>query len=124
MERVLDTSVIIALARDDKRVLEYLTTNHKSTTFYITAITRFELKCGRTKEVKDYYINMLKTLPFDDKSADVASFIYKELSKKGRMSSIKDLFVASICIANRVPLVTTDKNFEVFKEFGLYLELV
>ncbi len=124
MERVLDTSMIIALARDDKKVLDYLTTNHKNTTFYITAVTRFELKCGKTKEIEDHYINMLKALPFDDKSADVASFIYKELSKKGKMLSIKDLFVAAICIASKIPIVTMDRDFRAFKEFGLDLELI
>jgi len=124
MERVIDTSVIIALARDNKKVLEYLTTNHKNTTFYITAVTRFELKCGKTRDIEDYYINMLKTLPFDDKSADIASYIYKELSKKGKTPNFKDLFIASICIANNIPLITLDRDFKVFKEFGLDLELI
>jgi len=33
-ERWRDTNVIIALARDNKKVLEYLTTNHKNTTLW------------------------------------------------------------------------------------------
>ena len=50
MERVLD--IIIALARDDKKALDYLTTNHKNTTFYITVMTRSEFKCGKTLDLK------------------------------------------------------------------------
>ncbi|WP_457550819.1 type II toxin-antitoxin system VapC family toxin [Archaeoglobus sp.] len=124
MERVLDTSIIIAIARNNERVINYLLENHKNTTFYITAITRFELKCGKTKDIEDLYINMLKTLPFDDRSADVAAYIYREHSKDGRIPSIKDLFIASICIANNLTLITLDRDFEIFKEFGLNVEIL
>ena len=122
MERILDTSVIIAIARNNEKVINYLLENHKNTTFHITAITRFELKCGRTKDIEDLYINMLKTLPFDDRATDVAAYIYRELSKRGKIPSVKDLFIASICIANNLTLITLDKDFEIFKEFGLNVE--
>ncbi len=67
---------------------------------------------------------MLKTLPFDDYSADIAAYIYKELSSRGLKPNIKDLFIASICIANNIPLITTDKDFKIFEEFGLKLEII
>lgn len=42
---------------------------------------RFELKCGRTKDIEDLYINMLKTLPFDDRSADIAAYLQRTFKK-------------------------------------------
>ncbi len=124
MERVVDKSVIIDISRNNERVLEYLKENHKNTVFYLTAITVFELKCGKTTKIEEYYIEALKTLDFDTKSADIAAYIYKELSSRGLKPSLKDLFIASICIANRTPLITTDKRFKIFEEFGLEVEFI
>lgn len=49
--------------------------------FHITTITRFELKCKGTKDTEDLYINMLRTLSLNERSADVAAYIYKEKRK-------------------------------------------
>ncbi len=37
---------------------------------------------------------------------------------------VRDLFIGSICIAHKLPLVTLDRDFEVLRKFGLELILV
>lgn len=122
MGKILDTRVIIEIAKGNKNVLDCVISLDKE--FYITSITRFEILVGFPKKIEILLINALKTLDFDGKSADVAFFIYKELTKKGKTPNIKDLFIASVCIANHTPLVSLDRDFKMFKEFGLDLELI
>jgi hypothetical protein len=50
----------------------------------------------------------------------VASKIYAELRKKGEIIEDPDLLIASICIANNLPLITHNKkHFKRLEKFGL-----
>ena len=40
------------------------------------------------------------------------------------MPKVKDLLIASSAIANSKVLFTTDSDFEIFREYGLKLEIV
>ncbi len=83
-----------------------------------TTINVFELLYGakisdhqeqNLKEVKKIVGN-LELLSFDFKAAEAASSILTELKKSGNMIEIRDIFIAGICCANNVDLVTRNVN--------------
>ncbi|MDT7901892.1 MAG: PIN domain-containing protein [Acidianus sp.] len=62
----------------------------------------------------------LNVLCIDNNSLKVASKIYAELRKKGEIIEDPDLLIASICIANNLPLITHNKkHFKRLEKFGL-----
>jgi predicted nucleic acid-binding protein len=40
------------------------------------------------------------------------------------MPKLKDLLIAATCIADNKRLITTDRDFELFHEYGLAVELI
>lgn len=91
---------------------------------YSTYITKFELFCGAKNYQQEHIINEcllgVKILPFDDKSSHESAKIYRELKQSGLLIGIRDILIAGIAIANRMPLAT--KNIKEFKRIkGLVL---
>jgi hypothetical protein len=119
---VLDTNVIIEIARGNKELLDSVLS--ADSYFLITSITRFEIMIGAPKLVELDLISSLDCLPFDEKSADISANIYKELKKSGREMSLRDLFIGAICITNRHGLITLDSDFKILEDFGLELTLI
>ena len=64
-------------------------------------------------------IDALPKLSFDERSSNIASELFKDLKAGGKTPKLKDLFIASIALANNMPLITCDKDFLIFKEKGL-----
>ena len=118
MEAVLDTSVIIAIAKNNEKIIEELK-KFRGWKFYITSITNFELKVGILSEKERAIIEAIPKLSFDEKASDIASELFKDLKAKGKIPTLKDLFIASITLSNNKPLITCDKDFLTFKEKGL-----
>jgi len=123
MDAVLDTSVVIEIFRGNKRVAEKIL-SESSTVYGISVITFFELQCGKLKEREEIFLENIPKLDFDEKSARFAGSIYRNLKSKGRMPKVKDLFIASSAIANSKTLFTTDSDFEIFRKYGLKLEVI
>ncbi|WP_367270985.1 type II toxin-antitoxin system VapC family toxin [Thermococcus sp.] len=63
-------------------------------------------------------------LPFDRKSAEMAAYLHKKLRERGTPMGLRDLFIGAVCLANGLPLITLDGDFEVLKEFGLSVKLI
>lgn len=122
MGTVLDTNVIIEIARGNKDVLNAVLEFDK--TFYVTSITRFELLVGLPKRDELIWLDSLLELPFEKKSAEMAAYLHKKLREKGTPMGLGDLFIGAVCLANDLPLITLDGNFEVLKEFGLSVKLI
>jgi len=118
MEAIVDTSVIIAIAKDDEKVIKELE-KFRGWKLYITTMTNFELKVGVLSEKERAIIEALPKLSFDEKSSDIAAGLFKDLKAEGKTPKLKDLFIASIALANNKPLITCDRNFLIFKEKGL-----
>jgi len=119
---VLDTNVIIEIAGGNRKVLDEVLSADSQ--FYITSITRFEIMVGAPKLTELNLIDSLDCLNFDKDSADVSARIYKELKKKGKEMSLRDLFIGAICIRNSQKLITADSDFKVLRSFGLELMLI
>ncbi len=95
MEGIIDTSVIIAIAKNDEKIIEELE-NFRGWKFYITSITNFELKVGILSEKERAIIEAIPKLPFDERASDIASELFKNLKTKGKIPSLKDLFIAAL----------------------------
>ena len=76
----------------------------------LTAITVFELYAGisGTKRLKhiDRMVSLVPILAFELSEALVASQIYNELRQAGTLIGNQDIFIAAVCLVNRLPLLT------------------
>ena len=119
----LDTDVIIAFFKGDKKVKEVLETFPGD--IVTTSVNVMELLTYAKKERREKYLQFLygiKILSFDFRSAIIAANIIRDLKEKGLMIDIRDILIGSICIAKNVPLFTYNiKHFERLKEYGLVL---
>ena len=118
----LDTDVIIEIARGNREVFEKVTA--LDNTFYITAITKFEILVGMPKKDELICLKALIELPFDGKCAEMASYLHKKLMKQGTPMSFRDLFIASIAIVNGLPIITLDEDFKALKELGFDVHVI
>ena len=84
-----------------------------------SSITAFELLIGarqpnlstrRYDEAKSLIERQQFILPFDLESAEMASEVGAELRQKGEGIEIRDLFIASICLAKKIPLLTRNRS--------------
>ncbi len=122
MGTVLDTNVIIEIARGNREVFEKVMA--LDNTFYMTSITKFEIPVGMPKKDELVWLEALIELPFDGKCAEMAAYLHKKLQGRGNPMSIRDLFIASTVIVNDLPLITLDRDFEVLREFGVDVNLL
>lgn len=123
MDLILDTSVVIEIFGGNKKVLDYLS-RYKDKVFGISSITEFELFCVELKEKEVIMLDNLPTREFDKKAGRIGGHIFRDLKKAGKMPKIKDLLIAATCIANNKKLLTMDKDFDVFRGFGLDVEFL
>lgn len=93
---------------------------------HTTYISLYEFLRGLAylgKEVSEYkaYIEAnVEPLPLDNRAVTTASEVYAKLRKAGSLVEDPDLLIASVCIANALPIVTGNvKHFERFREHGL-----
>ncbi len=119
---VLDTNVIIKIARGNREVLNAVLAEDNY--FYITSITWFEIKVGAPKLAELNLMSSLECLNFDRKSADLAAELYRKLKKDGRIISLKDLYIGAICLSNKEKLITMDSDFEVLRDFSLEVTFI
>ncbi|NJE04305.1 type II toxin-antitoxin system VapC family toxin [Thermococcus sp. MV11] len=122
MGAVLDTNVIIEIARGKGEVLDRVTS--LDSTFYITSITKFEILLGMPRKDELIWLEALIELPFDGKCAEMAAYLHRKLKEKGTPMSLRDLFVASTAIVNGLPIITLDSDFEVLKELGFEVHVI
>jgi len=115
--KCLDSNVLIDFLRKRVEALKKMK-ELEDEPLGTTTINVFELFYGakisehmeqNLKEVKKIVGN-LELLTFDFKAAEAASSILTELKKAGKMIEIRDIFIAGICCANNVDLVTRNAN--------------
>lgn len=119
---MLDTSAVIELLkRKNEKVMEAIR-NEEREEVVISAITKFELEVATDKD-KD----KLRTIPCTSahcSALSLAAEIYADLSKKGKKPPLKDCLIAGCAIDSDAVLITCDKDFELFKGYGLKAKIV
>lgn len=119
---VFDTSLFVEYVRQkDKRNTQF----HRFASIYApttTSITVFELWFGaRTRKAIKTVESLLLGIPilsFGEDAALIAATEQNRLREKNQQVDIRDLFIASIAIANDLPFVTLNK-----KHFSHFLSL-
>ncbi len=119
-----DTSVFTHLRTNQqyvlKKMFDYFSQTQKVPA--LPAMTIFEAKWGIEKEYSreeiteekyktftariDELISQHQVLPFDEKAAEIASFIYARLSKSDQNKHWEDLFIIATAIAHNHGLIT------------------
>ena len=121
---VIDTDILIDLLRKEDYAL--LTAEKiKNENLFTTDINAFELFHGayksRHKEknlasVKGL-LNSLYLISTDEDSMEIAAKLLAELEETGKIISLRDLFIASLCLVNSFKLLTRNKrHFELIKD--------
>ena len=122
MDAVLDSSVIIEIFRGNREVLDEL--ERRKLVYGISTVTLFELHCGQLKEKEELMLEKLPKLPFDERSARTAGRIYRDLKRRGKIPPAKDLLIAATVMAHDKVLMTLDRDFLLFRDYGLKVELL
>jgi predicted nucleic acid-binding protein len=108
----LDSSILIEHFRIKDKSKSKLFELSKYYNFAITSIVKYEILRGNKE--KDLYWNNLfnyfEILPFDSKSAEIASEIYKKLKSINKLIDTDDLLIASISLKNNLKLATLNNN--------------
>lgn len=113
----LDTNIVIRLFKNDPEITKTLTT---VSTFCLPIPVIAELlftakNSSRQEEnlkIYNEFINVCNVLNITRKTADHYSSIRLELKQKGRPIPENDLWIASICREQNLPLITGDAHFD------------
>jgi len=120
MSLILDTSALIALERDDKRIKEkilQLKSIHPGPIF-ISFITLFEFYYGIEAASQDEKVKLISflmnftTLQTTDETAILLSSLKYKYVKAGKQKSLTDLIITSQALEHNLTLITIDKDFE------------
>lgn len=118
-EICVDTDILIDFLKKKEPGSRAYERCRNKTSVGITAISSFELLIGarqpnvrekRLEEARSLIEQQAFILPFDEASASKASEIGAELMRVGKGIEIRDLFIASICLARGIPLLTRNKE--------------
>ncbi|MCU0348467.1 MAG: type II toxin-antitoxin system VapC family toxin [Saprospiraceae bacterium] len=113
---VIDSSIFIEYLRSRDRQNTTLVNLPEVPALYVSDVTVFELFMGAKDESKwnddEAILAPLVKLPFDTEAAIEASKIFQFLQKQGNIIEFRDIFIAAIAIANKLPLKTlNNKDF-------------
>jgi predicted nucleic acid-binding protein len=120
---LLDTSVIIAL-----ETLRPIDEDSLPARQFISVITLAELRAGvlsagdtetlsrRIRSLDAY--SSIPALPADEAAAEHWARLRYRLVESGRRINVNDLWIASIALANDLPVVTQDHDFDVLDRLG------
>lgn len=111
---ILDTSIVIELVKGTvkgKEIQERLWQE----TVAITTITIHEILLGARKKEKEIIEKLFRAvhiLSYDQHAAHYSAGIEQLLYERGKPIGRMDIFIAAICLANEVSLLTMDEDFK------------
>lgn len=121
---LLDTSVFIA--QESRRPLDVRALPDEA---FVCVITVAELEAGvlaapdlstRHRRLTTLRtVTELQPLVVDEAAASRWAMLRVRLHETGRRINVNDLWIASIALANSMPIVTQDDDFDVLAELGL-----
>ncbi len=113
---VVDTDIIIDYLKKRQPGAELLKKAYLKHRIHITSITVYELLYGVQRSGKtgliDRLLRFVTVVPLDEVAAGKAAAIHYSLRSKGMDIGVKDSFIAGICEAHNMPLLTRNvKHF-------------
>jgi predicted nucleic acid-binding protein len=119
-DAVLDSDALIEAYDIGIEKFGGVRTTHISLYEFLRGLSYLGKQVGEYKAYLEANVGMLG---LDNRAIVTAADVYARLRKRGSLVDDPDLLIASICIANGLPIVTGNvKHFERFKEFGLSLK--
>jgi tRNA(fMet)-specific endonuclease VapC len=107
---IIDTDIIIDYLKKRQPGAQLLKKAYLKYKLHVTSITVYELLYGVQKSKKVDLINRLlryvTVIPLDEAAAKESAAIHYALSNKGLDIGVKDSFIAGICKAHNIPLLT------------------
>lgn len=107
---VVDTDIIIDYLKKRQPGAELLKKAYLKYKIHVTSITVYELLYGIQKSGKTALINRLlkyvTIIPLDEAAARKSAILHYTLKSKGMDIGVKDSFIAGICEAHNIPLLT------------------
>ena len=120
----LDTSVLIDYFRKAKKensFLYELTESYEN--FAVSVITEFEIYSGSNEVQQEFwnqFFENLTVLPFDSKTSQVATKLFKELKQENKLIAMPDLLIGATAYSNNLKLATLNvKDFERIEKLEL-----
>jgi tRNA(fMet)-specific endonuclease VapC len=111
---LVDTSILIDFFRKtDKNNSVLISLIKQDYSFYISAITEYEIYTGAILGQVEFWNNLLEkiqVIPFDRNVAKVAVKINSELKIKRKQIEIADLFIAATAMTHNLPFATLNKK--------------
>ena len=116
----LDTNVIAAILRSERRAIDALETRVKQGhDVTLNAVSYFETRRGlkpeaiRKKQLFEALLQEAAVLELDRLPLDIAADIYQDLRRQGTLLEDADILIAGIALANDAVLVTRNlKHFD------------
>jgi tRNA(fMet)-specific endonuclease VapC len=115
---VLDTSAYYEYERKNLKVARYM---NSGKIMYAPIIVLGELRAGfmngnkhlENEDILNDFLNMsnVTILKLTEKTTEIYAKIYSSLRKAGKPIGTNDMWIASICIENKLPLLTLDADF-------------
>ena len=122
---ILDTDVIIDFFSGIEPIASTAANLIKQNRLALTSVSVFELYAGitgkkRLKQINDL-ISAIPVLPLKKEDAKIASQVYTDLKKGGKLIGNQDILIAGICINHDTPLLTRNiKHFSVIPRLKIY----
>jgi predicted nucleic acid-binding protein len=124
MKYILDTNIISEILKDNEKTKSFVQNLLiEGKEILINAISYYEVKRGLLKinastKLKKFesLCNVFPILLLDEKNIfDIASKIYVDLEKEGKLISDNDIYIASITLCKDFILISNDTDFERIK---------
>lgn len=122
---ILDTDVIIDFFSGIEPIASTAANLIKQDRLALTSVSVFELYAGitgkkRLKQIDDL-IWAIPVLPLKKEDAKIASQLYTDLEKGGKLIGNQDILIAGICINHDTPLLTRNiKLFSIIPRLKIY----
>jgi len=121
---LLDTTVIIDLARGKDEVIGYLNTLLQTTVLYISVISMMEILMGARNKIElQYWSNLIKMctpVPLSESVGTIALGLIQEYHHSHGLL-IPDALIAATALTEDLPLYTANKkHFKMIPHLRLY----
>ena len=119
---MLDTSAAIDLLKKGDPAVIKAIDEETPQEVVISAVTRFELDVAAYRD-RDQ-IAGIPCLSATCQAFSRAAEMFSGLRKKGKEPQLKDCFIAACAIDSDAILITRDRDFKEFQEYGLMVKIV
>jgi len=126
MDFLLDTSVLIEVENNNKKVIDEITNliADYDSNFFISFFTFCEFYSGsinKSDKNKEKTVQMLDDYGLLNTSKKIALLsceIKNKLKKSGRTIPEFDIFIGAMAIENRLPIITLDRHFKLISDLN------